>query len=99
MLNHQEIRARIEDAWRVQPYCDACGEPTTGSPRRRRLGGVPGLAQPRGRLERALRLDFARAPHAALDRRPGRRRRLASRPARTGHALRRADPRVPPRDD
>ena len=63
MLNHQEIRTRIEDAWRVQPTCEACGEPTTVIVRDDAVWvECPVVDRPRGRLERALRLDFTR-PH------------------------------------
>ena len=60
MFSNHELRSRIEDAWRVQPTCTQCGQPTTVAVRGDALWVECSTRdQPRGRIERLLRIDFS----------------------------------------
>ncbi len=72
MINNQDLLERIEDAERIVPYCEQCGQPTTIAERDHALWlECTSLASRGSRLQSLLRLDFAslhtRQPVAELN--------------------------------
>jgi len=60
MFTNHELLTRIEDAWRVAPTCEQCGQATAVVVRDDSVWAeCPTLAEPRGRLQSLLHLDFA----------------------------------------
>ena len=60
MLTNQDLLERIEDAERIAPFCEQCGQPTTIAEHDHALWlECASLARRRSRLQALLHFDFA----------------------------------------